>query len=655
MSKLIPISEANLPDAMAGSVVHYMVAKNLSDDFSVDKETKKIHINPDVLGKAQPGGQGPQGPKGEDGIDGHDGAPGPQGPVGPVGPQGPAGEPGPQGPQGLQGPVGETGPRGPAGETGPQGPAGIQGEVGQVGPQGPAGETGPQGAAGQDGKSAYQIWLDQGNTGSETDFLNSLHGTSFDSNSLPEKPFVEGSTVFAFDSNGQPYKAKYQELQFKDVGVSLELTEAEAGDTETLSTVRATVTNTMAEAAAGIVLALHAGGALDTSDTQTLTVDANSSKTVTFKVRHSSSSYVTASVSLEGDTVLSNNTATLALPFKTKVKSSESTNVYTEECPLVAATYKGERIAGSKQATNTLLSGATSEHNILADAPTLNGVTINLKGISSLVVYKTEGHDNDRRAAGIVFRTESTKAADKFEAHVFAFENAKIVSGYTFDVETGNLTFNEDYKQVVIYGRPSGENCLYQVWSISAYKKEVVNNKVENHVGRATTADPQYVTWEAASIRNDANGFYNYEYVPYNELKAAVNPIGGLSYEGSGGNFNVHLVKSERPLEDYKVAGQYPGIRWGDKHTYNYLSDGSIYTDYNLSITIPAGTETTFEVTYNPSESGGGDGRIWLPTTRGNIEIDSDTENWSRSTVTVKAGATATDSVRTIGVNLIIK
>lgn len=649
MSKLIPISEANLPDAMSGSVVHYMVAKNLSDDFSVDKETKKIHINPDVLGKAQPGGQGPQGPKGEDGIDGHDGAPGPQGPVGP---QGPAGEPGPQGPQGLQGPAGETGPRGPAGETGPQGPAGIQGEVGQVGPQGAAGETGPQGAAGQDGKSAYQIWLDQGNTGSETDFLNSLHGTSFDSNSLPEKPFVEGSTVFAFDSNGQPYKAKYQELQFKDVGVSLELTEAEAGDTETLSTVRATVTNTMAEVAAGIVLALHAGGELDTSDTQTLTVDANSGKTVTFKVRHSSSSYVTASVSLEGDTVLSNNTATLALPFKTKVKSSESTNVYTEECPLVAATYKGERVAGSKQTSNILLNSATTEHNILADASTLNGVTINLKGISSLMVYKTGGHDSDRSAGGIVFRTESTQAADKFEAHVFSFSDFKLVSDYTFDAETGNLTFNEDYKQVTILGRPSGENCLYQVWSISAYKKEVVNNKVENHNGRSTTADPQYVTWEVAGVRN---GQYSNDYVPYNEVKAAANPVGELGFEGMLGKFNVHLLKSERPLEDYKVAGQYPGIKWGSRDTHNYLFDTSIYTDYDLRITIPAGTETTFEVTGDPVVSGGGDSSIYLPPTRGNIDIDSDTENWRHSTVTVKAGATATDSVRAGHVNIIIK
>ncbi|MGA1868579.1 MAG: hypothetical protein ACMUJM_08515 [bacterium] len=48
--------------------------------------------------------------------------------------------------------------------TGPQGPPGIQG---------PQGVEGPPGA---DGKSAYQIWLDAGNTGEEADFLTSIKG-----------------------------------------------------------------------------------------------------------------------------------------------------------------------------------------------------------------------------------------------------------------------------------------------------------------------------------------------------------------------------------------------------------------------------------------------------------------------------------------------
>lgn len=42
--------------------------------------------------------------------------------------------------------------------------------------KGAKGDTGAKGADGLSGKSAYQIWLDAGNTGSELDFLNSLKG-----------------------------------------------------------------------------------------------------------------------------------------------------------------------------------------------------------------------------------------------------------------------------------------------------------------------------------------------------------------------------------------------------------------------------------------------------------------------------------------------
>jgi hypothetical protein len=117
--------------------------------------------------KGDAGEQGPQGPQGEPGQDGAqgpagaDGAPGEQGPAGPQGPQGPQGEDGAQGPAGADGAPGEQGPQGP------------QGPQGEDGAQGPAGADGAPGA---DGLSAYQIWLNLGNTGTEQDFINSLSG-----------------------------------------------------------------------------------------------------------------------------------------------------------------------------------------------------------------------------------------------------------------------------------------------------------------------------------------------------------------------------------------------------------------------------------------------------------------------------------------------
>jgi hypothetical protein len=62
---------------------------------------------------------------------------------------------------------------------GPAGPQGIQGPAGEDGTNGLDGATGPQGAEGLDGingLSAYQVWIGLGNTGTETDFINSLTG-----------------------------------------------------------------------------------------------------------------------------------------------------------------------------------------------------------------------------------------------------------------------------------------------------------------------------------------------------------------------------------------------------------------------------------------------------------------------------------------------
>ncbi|HNV80480.1 MAG TPA: hypothetical protein PLO02_02415, partial [Tenuifilaceae bacterium] len=54
-----------------------------------------------------------------------------------------------------------------SGNVGPQGPEG---------PEGPEGPVGPKGEQGEEGQSAYEIWLGQGNSGTEEDFLASLTG-----------------------------------------------------------------------------------------------------------------------------------------------------------------------------------------------------------------------------------------------------------------------------------------------------------------------------------------------------------------------------------------------------------------------------------------------------------------------------------------------
>ena len=52
--------------------------------------------------------------------------------------------------------------------------------AGTAGPQGEAGEPGEDGEDGGAGPSAYEIWLELGNTGDEQTFINSLKGADGD-------------------------------------------------------------------------------------------------------------------------------------------------------------------------------------------------------------------------------------------------------------------------------------------------------------------------------------------------------------------------------------------------------------------------------------------------------------------------------------------
>lgn len=131
---------------------------------------------------------------------------GKNGEQGAVGPQGPKGETGSQGPKGDQGEIGPQGPVGPAGEKGADGINGADGTDGitpkfqistthiQIsydegttwsdlipleditGPQGANGINGMPGRDGVNGKSAYEVAIEEGFTGDEAAWLASLKG-----------------------------------------------------------------------------------------------------------------------------------------------------------------------------------------------------------------------------------------------------------------------------------------------------------------------------------------------------------------------------------------------------------------------------------------------------------------------------------------------
>ena len=142
------------------------------------------------------------GADGQDGADGADGAQGPAGADGTNGTDGADGADGTQGPAGADGVDGQDGTDGQDGADGNAtltvttnlssassncwGDGGVQIDVGVDDNNNGVLESSEiddttyicNGGDGADGDSAYQIWLNNGNTGSEQDFLDSLEGSS---------------------------------------------------------------------------------------------------------------------------------------------------------------------------------------------------------------------------------------------------------------------------------------------------------------------------------------------------------------------------------------------------------------------------------------------------------------------------------------------
>jgi hypothetical protein len=133
--------------------------------------------------------------------------------------RGPVGQTGPQGGKGDKGDTGATGPVGPVGPIGPVGPSGKDGKDGKDGTgiqlKGSADSTDKLPATGNTagdtylvaghlyvwennswvdagelqgpaGESAYQVWLDAGNTGTQADFLATLKGADGKDGTTPD-------------------------------------------------------------------------------------------------------------------------------------------------------------------------------------------------------------------------------------------------------------------------------------------------------------------------------------------------------------------------------------------------------------------------------------------------------------------------------------
>ncbi|MDP4210976.1 MAG: hypothetical protein Q8928_19410, partial [Bacteroidota bacterium] len=90
----------------------------------------------------------------------------------------------------------------------------IPGPKGDQGIPGPQGDKGDKGDAGINGKTAYQQWLDLGNTGTESDFIASLKGVKGD----PGVQGIQGLQGLKGDKGDAGINGKTAYQQWLDLG-----------------------------------------------------------------------------------------------------------------------------------------------------------------------------------------------------------------------------------------------------------------------------------------------------------------------------------------------------------------------------------------------------------------------------------------------------
>lgn len=164
----------------------------------------------------------PTGPAGQAGKSGADGKPGKDGKDGKIGPAGQPGTPGKDGKSAYELAV-AGGYQGTEAQwlkslVGPQGQPGTPGKDGKDGQPGPAGQPGQPGVDGKDGKSAYELAVDGGYKGTESDWLKSLVGPQGPAGQpgTPGKDGNNGSRIFQstdqINSRGDLYTVKVSSI-----------------------------------------------------------------------------------------------------------------------------------------------------------------------------------------------------------------------------------------------------------------------------------------------------------------------------------------------------------------------------------------------------------------------------------------------------------
>lgn len=468
----------------------------------------------------------------------------------------------------------------------------------------------------------------------EDGFYVACCGGGADLGNVPEKPFEQGSKVLAFDADGNLYQFAQNAAYEKDVAVSIEVVSNQIlDDGKNVAEVRVIVSNNLHTQADDVQLNVGTAATVDSGELSPakFTLDGNSRKVFTYSVSYDTSSYITASVSAVGDLVSSNNSTSVVLPFNVRQVAQSESNVFTRECPLVQATYNGEVLVAAQQVSNPSDSNYNSDRsfakNIIADVskPNLAGVTINLLGASRVQVYsfEHEGYSLVSRG-GNRGRSNGYFAIKEVEGgyHSFLLSIEDIwkeqINDYTFDVESGDLTFNSDIKisTAMIFLRPGGEDCLWQPYIVMC--NGLATTVTEQVIKLATSTLPEnVVSYEDTQSTYIVNGENVTPVKQFNELPA-ITPDVNVKFIG-----DVEGAKTTESLWHWDIQTMRPFINNSQKASNKRL----------VVKLCPQNLPVTFEVTTSEQ----------LPLTQGNVSVARKGSS-NTYTVTVLEGATATDN-----------
>lgn len=268
--------------------------------------------------------------------------------------------------------------------------------------------------------------------------------------------------------------------------------------------------------------------------------------------------------------------------------------------------------------------------NIIADItkPNLNGVTINVKGASRVVLKTTSGNERgknlDSSANGTFAILKQSETVYK-SFGVALGEMTGDTDKYTFNTASGDVTFTNDFNHdtAVIFIRPAGENCKWQCYAVVC-------------TGATATITEEDKKLATSGLPDDV--------VEYETVKQVYNLI---HTDRNGMEKSFDELNAFVPDENTKVLGDLTGAKttrgtWLDKER-PMLVDSTRITEKRLVVKL---CDSNLPVTFDVKST------TPLTLTQGNVGVSL--KGGDVYTVTVQNGATKTDNYTTEPFKLIL-